>query len=217
MKIPKEVPLEIAALIGCAVLTGVGAAKNAAAVHPGARVLVIGVGGVGLNAVIGACLRGASQVIACDTSNTRLEMARGFGATATINATTQDVVATVREMTAGAGVDYAFDVTGTGTGLTHAYATLKRGGTAVAVGMPHPDVESIDVNALDLVRSEKTIRGCYMGSAPAHVDIPILIDLYRTGKLPLDRLLSRKFPLAEVNEAFEAMMSGQVARAAVIP
>ncbi len=121
------------------------------------------------------------------------------------------------EMTADAGVDYAFDTTGTGSGLSTAYETLKRGGTAVAVGMPHPDVQGIDINPLELVRNEKTIRGCYMGSAPAHVDIPRLAGLYRAGRLPLNRLLSRKYPLAEVNEAYEAMMKGQVARAVIIP
>ncbi len=217
VRIPPDVPMEVAAVIGCAVLTGVGAMQNAVPVHAGNGVLVIGVGGVGLSAVMGARLVGASPIFAADTVDGRLQLAREFGADVTINATAEDTVQVVRDATHGEGVEYAFDVTGTGVALGQAFEAVRRGGSAVAIGMAHPDVKSLAISPLDMVRQQKTVKGSYMGSGPAYAEVPRLIELYRSGRLPLDRLLTRTYPLEQINEGFEAMIRGEVARAVIVP
>jgi NDMA-dependent alcohol dehydrogenase len=213
LKIPTDVPLAIAALAGCSVMTGVGAAVNSARVEPGSSVLVIGAGGVGLCTVMGAQLCGAAQVIAADVNPTKLELARGFGATEVVDASTEDVVRAARELTGG-GVDYAFEAIGRPETLTQAVRALKPGGVAVAIGLA-PASARAEISPFDLVLQEKTIKGSMYGSTRPHADFPRLFDLYRRGRLPLDRLLSREYPLEQINEAYQAMLTGEVARSVV--
>ena len=209
-----DIPMEIAALVGCSVMTGVGAVINTAKVEPGSSVLIIGAGGVGLNAVMGAQLAGAGKIIVADLVDLKLEFALQFGATDTINAGEQDVVEATRKLTGGEGVDYAFEVIGLGPTMLQAYQSLRRGGTSVIVGVARPEV-TIDVSALDLFIQEKTLKGSFYGSARPHLDMPRLLELYRAGRLPLDRLISRRYPLDQINEAYAAMMAGEVARSVI--
>jgi Zn-dependent alcohol dehydrogenase len=212
----KDVPLDIVALVGCSVMTGVGAVINTAKVEPGASVLVIGAGGVGLSAVMGAALAGASPVIVADLMDSKLEMAMDFGATHTVNSGREDMIARVKELAGGEGVDYAFEAIGLGKTMSAAVQAIRRGGTAVAVGIA-PTGQVVEANAQDLVFNEKTIKGSFYGSTRPAADMPRLLELYKAGRLPLDRLLSRRYPLEEINEAYEAMLSGLVARSVVVP
>jgi Zn-dependent alcohol dehydrogenase len=214
LKIPDDVPLPVAAVAGCAVMTGVGAVVNTARVEAGSTVLVIGAGGVGLCAVMGAVLAGAARVVAADLSPTKLELATQFGATDVVNASREDVPAAVRELTGG-GVDYAFEVIGLPETVTQAVRALKTGGTAVAIGVA-PVGAAAQVNLLELVLQEKTLKGSIYGSTRPQADFPRLFDLYRRGRLPLDRLLTREWPLAQVNEAYDALLAGTVARSVLV-
>jgi S-(hydroxymethyl)glutathione dehydrogenase / alcohol dehydrogenase len=214
--IRKDVPLDIAALVGCSVMTGVGAVVNTARLEPGSTALVIGAGGVGLSIIMGAHLAGASRVIVADLMASKLEMARDFGATDTIDASKQDTPEAAKALTDGEGVDYAFEAIGLGRTMLQAFQSLRRGGTAVAVGVARPD-DTINVSAFDLLFQEKTLKGSFYGSTRPHNDMPRLLELYRAGRLPLDRLLSRRYPLSEINEAYDAMINGEVARSVVVP
>ena len=213
--IRKDVPLEIAALVGCSVMTGVGAVVNTAKVEPGSNCLVIGAGGVGLNVVLGLKLAGANKIIVADLIDHKLELAQDFGATDTINARRQDVVAVAKELTSGEGVDYSFEVIGHSGALKQCFDSVRRGGTAVAVGVAPSDAE-VSVSQFDLVLQEKSLLGSMYGSNRAHHDMPRLLDLYMSGKLDLDKLVSRRYPLAEINEAYQAMMNGEVARSVIV-
>ncbi len=215
LKIPHDVPLPIAALAGCSVMTGVGAVINTARVEPGSSVLVIGAGGVGLSVVMGAVLAGAGQIIAADLAEPKLELARSFGATHVVNAASEDVVKTVRGLT-GEGVDYSFEVIGNVETMAQAVRALRRAGVATLVGIAQVGA-TFSVNALDLVLQEKSIRGSIYGSTRPAADFPRLFELYKSGRLPLDRLLTRRYPLEEINEAYQAMLGGEVARSVVIP
>jgi Zn-dependent alcohol dehydrogenase len=215
LKIADDVPLPIAALAGCSVMTGVGAVINTAKVAPGSSVLVIGAGGVGLCAIMGAVLAGAARIIAADKAPAKLELARSFGATDEIDASAEDVVAAARELSGG-GVDYAFEVIGLADTVAQAVRALRAGGTAVAIGIA-PRTVVAPIGLTDLVTQEKTLRGSIYGSTRPVVDFPRLFDLYRRGRLPLDRLLTQEWPLEQVNEAYDAMLAGTVARSVVIP
>lgn len=214
--IPKDVSLEVAALVGCAVMTGVGAVMNTARVSPGAAVLVIGAGGVGLNCVMGAALVGAEPIIVADVVDSKLETAMDFGATHTVNAKTHDLVDGVRELTSGEGVDYSFEAIGNPRAMTQAFQSLRRGGVATAVGIA-PIGSEMAVNAGELVYMEKTLKGSYYGSTRPQTDMPRLLQLYKAGRLPIDRLISRRYPLDQVNEAYDALLAGEVARSVLIP
>lgn len=215
LKIPGTVPSEIAALLGCAVMTGVGAVVNTAAVRPGSSVLVIGAGGVGQCVVMGARLAGAGRIVVADIAQTKLDLAKTLGATHVVNSSTEDVVKAVRALTDG-GVDYAFEAIGRPDTLGHAVRALRTGGTAVAVGLGRGDAR-VEVGINDLVFQEKTLKGSLYGSSRPAADVPRLIELYESGQLPLDRLLSRRYPLEQINEAYAAMLGGEVARSVVIP
>ncbi len=215
LKIPDDVPMAIAALAGCSVMTGVGAVVNTARVEPGSTVLVIGAGGVGLSVVMGAVLAGAAMIVAADLADSKLELARSFGATHVVNAGSEDVVKAVRGLT-GEGVDYSFEVIGNVETMGQAVRAIRRAGVATMVGVAKVGA-AFSVNALDLVLAEKSIRGSIYGSTRPAADFPRLFDLYKTGRLPLDRLLTRRYPLEQINEAYEAMLSGEVARSVVIP
>jgi S-(hydroxymethyl)glutathione dehydrogenase / alcohol dehydrogenase len=216
VKIPDEVPLKSAALIGCGVLTGVGAALNTADLHQGDSVVVIGCGGVGLNVIQGARIAGASTIIAVDMFDSKLEMAKEFGATDTINAGDGDPVAKVFEITGGRGADASFEVIGLGPTIEQAINMARNGGEVILVGVPRMDV-MLNLNAaFTFLYTAKTIKGCWYGSSNVNEDVPKLIELYQKGDLKLDELISREISVDDVNEAFEAMGSGEVARSVIV-
>jgi S-(hydroxymethyl)glutathione dehydrogenase/alcohol dehydrogenase len=210
IKIREDMPLDKACLLGCGVMTGIGAAMNTAKVAPGSSVLVIGCGGVGLNVIQGAALCGARMIIAADILDNKLGFARNFGATHTINSKQQDLVATVKELTRGVGVDYSFEVIAAVPTIRLAFESLAVNGLCTVVGAAPPGAEvSIPV---DLLFWERAIRGCFMGSGRPPIDIPRLVELYMTKKIKLDELVSQTLPLEGINQAFDDMQSGKVAR-----
>jgi S-(hydroxymethyl)glutathione dehydrogenase/alcohol dehydrogenase len=214
VRIREDAPLDVASLVACGVATGTGAVWNTAEVQPGANVVVIGTGGVGLNAVQAARLAGAARVIAVDLLDQKLEFAREFGATHLINASREDVVATVQRLTGGWGADYAFEVIGAGATIRQAFEAVHKGGTAVVVGVAREDDE-VTLPAPALMRTGKRLLGCNYGSTRPNVDFPKIIDLFMEGRLKLRELISRRFALAEINEAFRALHAGEVARGIV--
>jgi S-(hydroxymethyl)glutathione dehydrogenase/alcohol dehydrogenase len=197
--------------VGCGVTTGVGAVINTAGVEPGATVAVFGCGGVGLNCIQGATIAGASQIIAVDMLDNKLEMAKGFGATDTVNASREDPVERIRELTGGPGVHYAFEAIGLVEApfLQSILCTRKRGVTVWVGHAPLNTPVSIDARTL---MQEKTVIGSLYGSARPHIEFPRLLNLYREGRLKLDELITKSFPLSGVNEAFGALGRGEVAR-----
>ncbi len=215
VKIPDDFPLDKAALLGCGVITGVGAVFNAAKLKPGSTVAVIGTGGVGINVVQGAAIAGAEKIIAVDVLANKLEFARKFGATHTINAKETKPVEAIRALTGGRGVDYAFEVIGQPATIRQAYDSLCKKGMAVVIGVA-PNTMEVSVPIMTLVFEERTLTGSIYGSARPHVDIPMLIDLYRAGKLKLDELLTGRYPFAKINEAYEALEQGKELRSVVI-
>ena len=213
VKIRKDMPLDRAALIGCSVTTGLGAVFRTAAVPATATVAVIGCGGVGLNVVQGAKLAGASRVIAVDMNETKLALAREFGATDVVNASTGDAVSQVAALTGG-GVEYSFEAIGLKQTAEQAWQILAPGGTATVVGMI-PVGQSVELNGFDFL-SEKKIQGSNMGSNRFRFDMPRYVDLYMDGKLMLDELVSARIKLDEVNDGFEAMKTGEIARSVIV-
>jgi S-(hydroxymethyl)glutathione dehydrogenase / alcohol dehydrogenase len=215
VKIPNDIDMKVAALIGCGVLTGVGAAMNTADINPGDTVAVVGCGGVGLNVIQGARIKGAAEIIAVDMNETKLQLAKEFGATATVNASQTDAVSAVMGMTEQRGVDVSFEVIGLQQTIDQTITMARRGGQAILVGVPRMDVMLTLPAFLGVVVAGKTIKGCWYGSSNVQRDVPALIDLYKKGELKLDELISRTIPLAEVNDAFAAMQTGEVARTVI--
>ena len=214
LKIPDDLPLERAALLGCAVITGVGAVTHGAAVKPGGTVAVFGTGGVGVNVVQGAALSGAEQIIAVDLIPSRLEEAKRFGATHAVNASEGDPVEQIRDLTGGRGVDYSFEVIGLPVTMRQAYDCLAKRGVAMMVGIS-PSTAEITIPSMSLVFEERVVTGSLYGSAAPKIDIPRLIDLYRAGKLMLDELLTRTYPIEEINQAYADLESGATLRSVV--
>lgn len=213
VKIREDMPLDLAALLGCAVITGTGAVFRAAAVRGGSTVAVIGCGGVGLAAVNGAAIAGASRVVAVDTSAEKLELSRRFGATDVVLAGEGDVVAQVQQLSGG-GVDYSFECIGLPATVEQAFRMLAVGGTATVLGLFPPGVRiAVDGNQFFL---EKQLKGSALGSARIREDIPRLVDLYLQGRLNLKDLVSQRIRLDEINEGFEAMKAGRVARSVIV-
>jgi len=211
--IRKDMPLDRAALIGCGVMTGVGAVFHTAEVRPGETVAVIGCGGVGLAAINGAAIAGAGRIIAIDMSPAKDNMARHFGATDFICAATDDPVRTVLEMTKG-GVHHSFEAVGLKKTTEQAFGMLRRGGAANIIGMI-PVGQTIEIPGHAFL-GEKKLRGSAMGSNHFPVDMPRLVDMYLAGKLKLDDMISRRIKLEEVNDAFEEMKTGQIARSVIV-
>ncbi len=211
--IRKDMPLDRAALIGCAVTTGIGAVTHTAGVRPGETIAVIGCGGVGLAAINGALIAGAGRIIAIDRQPAKLEMAKLFGATDVIDASDGDVAKRVRELTGG-GVHQAFECIGLKATAEDAFKMLRRGGAATVIGMIPPGVK-IELSGMDFL-GEKKIQGSYMGSNRFPVDMPRYVDFYMQGRLKLDEMVSARVPLERVNDAFEEMKRGQVARSVVV-
>ncbi|KQN25237.1 alcohol dehydrogenase [Sphingomonas sp. Leaf33] len=209
VKIDRDLPLHEAALFGCAVLTGVGAVVNTAEVRAGQSVAVIGLGGVGLAAVLGALAAGAAQVIAVDLDADKLALAQRLGATATVQAG-PDAVAEVRALTGG-GCDIVLEMAGAFRALESAVAMTARGGTTVTAGLPPPDAV-LPVNIVSLVAEERTLKGSYIGTCVPTRDIPRFIALYRAGRLPVDRLVSGYLTLEEINAGFDALDAGKAVR-----
>jgi NDMA-dependent alcohol dehydrogenase len=215
VKIDTDVPFTRAALIGCGVLTGFGAAANTADVKPGDTVAVIGCGGVGLNVIQGAKFKGAERIIAVDQFDSKLKLAEAFGATDLVNAKDTEAVAAVKELTGGRGVDVSFEVIGLKATVEQAFAMARRGGQAIIVGVPKMEQMMEIPIAMELLVNEKQVRGSWYGSSNVKRDVPQLIDLYKNGTLKLDELVSRTIGLADINEAFTAMEAGEVARSVV--
>jgi S-(hydroxymethyl)glutathione dehydrogenase / alcohol dehydrogenase len=210
VKINKEIPLDRAALVGCGVMTGVGAVFNAAKVEPGSTVAVIGCGGIGLSAVNGAAIAGAERIIAIDTNSSKLEKAKEMGATHTINASNVDPVAAVKDMTEGKGVPYSFEAIGLKVTAEQSFAMLRPGGVATIIGMV-PFGTKIELHGADFLRDRK-IQGTSMGGNRFRVDMPRLLELWRQGRLKLDTLLSGQVKLNEINEGFAMLKSGAPVR-----
>jgi alcohol dehydrogenase len=214
VRIGPELPLVDAALFGCAVLTGVGAVVNTARVPVGASVAVIGLGGVGLSSLLGAIAAGAREVIAIDLSDDKLAFASELGATSTFNARDPECVAQIRSATNG-GVEYAFELAGSVPALDLAYTITRRGGTTVTAGLPAPDAR-LGLPPVSLVAEERTLKGSYIGTAVPSRDIPRYIELYRRGRLPVDRLLTGTLALDDINVAFDRLRSGRAVRQVIV-
>jgi S-(hydroxymethyl)glutathione dehydrogenase/alcohol dehydrogenase len=212
VKIAEDVPFDIASLIGCGVMTGVGAVVNAAKVEPGTTVCVIGCGGVGASVIQGAKVAGAAVITAVDLVDSKLESAKRFGATHAV--TPDDLPQLVQELTGGDGFDYAFEVIGRSTTMRQAFDVTRRGGTTTIVGVGKPD-DMVQFSAGELFFAEKTLRGSYYGSADTRRDYHRLLALWRAGRLDLDSMISRRVKLDEVNEAFDAMQAGEVIRSVI--
>ena len=215
VNVSPELPLDCASLLACGVITGLGSVANTAQVETGSLVTVIGTGGVGLNAIQGAVLSGASKIIAVDVLDNKLEAARGFGATYTINARREDVVAAVLALTEGRGADYAFATVGSPAAIEQAVAMVRKGGTAVIVGMPSNEEVMFSVNAHNMTYGRK-IMGSPMGSTRLLVDVPRLVDLYREGRLKLDELISGRYPIEQINKALASMQRGEALRNVIV-
>jgi alcohol dehydrogenase len=215
VKIDKTLSFEEAALFGCAVVTGAGAVINTAKVQPGTATAIIGLGGVGLMSMLALKLSGARQVIAIDMLDDKLKLAGQLGATHTIKASAPDVVEQVKELSSG-GVDFAFEMAGSVKALELAYKITRRGGTTVTASLPHPS-HMMSLPATNLVAEERTLKGSYVGSCVPPRDIPRFISLYRQGLLPVDRLMSDRIGLDQINEGFDRLADGASVRQILVP
>src|SRR5262245_27903769 len=213
VKIDPKIPYDRAALVGCAVTTGVGAVFNTAKVAPGASVAVFGCGGVGLNVIQGARIAGAQRIIAVDVSEEKLAMARKFGATDVIKGT-EDPSKTLKKLTGG-GPDYAFECVGNGELAATAYRSIRRGGLAVVVGVAKPG-DSTSVRTMTLPFEEKTLTGSYFGSCVPRVDFPRMLGLYMAGRLKLEELITRRYSIGEAPQAFADLEAGKNARGVIV-
>jgi S-(hydroxymethyl)glutathione dehydrogenase / alcohol dehydrogenase len=209
--VPDDIPLTAAALIGCGVITGIGAVINTAQVEAGSSVVVIGLGGVGVNSVQGARLAGARHVIAVDLLDSKLETARTFGATHTINAAREDPVKTVRELTAGRGADYVFVTVGSAQAIAQSFDMIRKRGTAVMIGLV-PDDVVVPLPVTQVALTEQRVIGSYLGSTRLSIAVPQFIELYRQGRLKLDELVTAIYPLDQINEAVAVVNQGEAVR-----
>jgi alcohol dehydrogenase len=214
VKIDDRLPFDEAALFGCAVLTGVGSALNTAKVFPGARVAVVGLGGVGLNTLLGAGVAGASVNVAIDIHDDKLALAQKLGATHVVNARDPDAIDKVKALTDG-GVDFGFEMAGSVQAMELAYRVTRRGGTTVTAGLPHPDARWA-LQHVHLTAEERTVKGSYVGSCVPTRDLPRYVDLYRKGKLPVNQLMSDHLTLDQINEGFDRLASGHTVRQIVM-
>jgi len=215
VKIDAKIPLDRAALVGCAVTTGVGAVFNTARVEPGATVAVLGCGGVGLNVIQGAAIAGAERILAIDTMESKLEMAKKFGATDTLAIKPgEDATKEIKKRTGG-GPGYAFECVGSGALAELAYKAIRRGGKAVIVGVARP-TDAASIRPMGMVFEEKSIQGSYFGSCVPRIDFPRMLHLYMAGKLKLDELITRRYKIDEAPQAFADLESGRNARGVIV-
>lgn len=213
VKVDKDIPFDKVAVFGCAVITGVGAVINTAQVKPGSKVAVVGLGGIGLNTLLGAQLSGANEIIAVDINPEKLEIADELGATSIYNSKDENVVDIIKEKTSG-GVDYAFETAGAVSAMEVAYQITKRGGETITTGLPHPD-HKFSFPQVTLAAEERTIKGSYVGSCVPARDLPRFISLYKRGKLPIDSLVTDTLNLEDINEGFDRLERGEVSRLVV--
>ncbi len=212
-KVPEDLPWAQAALIGCGVLTGAGAVLNTANVKQGETVVIIGAGGVGLNAISGAVVAGATRIIVTDIEDGKLERAKRFGATHVINSANTDPVAAVLELTDG-GAPHVFDFVGAAPTLKQAIGMVEQGGTMYIIGIGGPTA-SLEINALEFLVGRKNIRTVYMGHSDMKRDIPMYAELYRQGRFNLDELVSKEISLSQIDEGYESLKDGSIARVVV--
>jgi alcohol dehydrogenase len=210
VKIERELPFDLAAVFGCAVITGVGAVVNTAALPAGSSVAIVGLGGVGLAALLGAVAMNAETIVAVDLSDDKLAIAKQLGATHTVNAREPEAVAHIRSLTNG-GVAYAFEMAGSVQAMDLAYRVTRRGGTTVTAGLSNPQA-MFSIPHVGLVAEERTIKGSYLGSCDPARDIPRYIEWYRSGRLPVDRLLAERIGFDELNVAFDRLNAGTTLR-----
>jgi len=215
VKIPGDMPMDRAALLGCAVITGFGSVVNRARVRPLESVVVIGTGGVGLNAIQGAAFSGAYPVIAVDVLDSKLEAARHFGATHTVNSRKGDPVEAVKQLTSGEGAEYVFVTVGSAPPMRQGFDMLRRRGMIVLVGFTGA-AESLSFASAEFIHSEKVLTGCNMGDTRIQEDVPKLISLYKIGKLKLDELITARYPLEKINEAMALMQKGETLRNVIV-
>jgi S-(hydroxymethyl)glutathione dehydrogenase/alcohol dehydrogenase len=215
IKIDPKISLETAALVGCAVTTGVGAVFNTAKVEPGSTVAVFGCGGVGLNAIQGAAAAGAERVIAIDTNPAKLEMAKQFGATDTLVASKEEDLGKALKKMTGGGPDYAFECVGSGALAEIAYRSIRRGGKAVIVGVARPQ-EATSFKPMTMVFEEKTLQGSYYGSCVPRIDFPRMLQMSAAGKLKLKELITRRYSIDEAPQAFADLEAGKNARGVIV-
>ncbi len=210
VKIAADIGFETAALFGCAVITGVGAVLNTANVPVGSSVAVVGAGGVGLSCVLGAVLAGARRIIVVDLNRKKLEFAQELGATDVFDAGVDNAVTKIKEATGG-GVDFAFETAGAAPALALAYQITRRGGTTVTAGLPNPN-HQFSIPQISLTSEERTVKGSYMGSCVPQRDIPNYIGMFQRGRLPVERLVTHRIKLDEINEGFDLLASGDAGR-----
>ena len=213
VKVREDMPMDRAALIGCGVTTGIGAVIHTASVEPGSTVAVIGCGGIGLSAINGAALAGASRIIAVDMVASKLELARKFGATDLVDASDGEAIEKVRELTGG-GVHYSFEAIGLKATAEQAFRMLRPGGTATVIGMIPPG-QMVELHGVDFL-AEKKIQGSMMGSNRFRVDMPRFVAFYLQGKLHLDDMISNRIALTDINEGMAALETGEIARSVIM-
>jgi alcohol dehydrogenase len=213
VKVDPDLPLDEAALFGCAVLTGVGAVVNTGQVRAGSSVAVVGLGGVGLASVLGAVASGARHTVAVDLSDEKLALAKSLGATHTFNAADPDLVQKVKDATKG-GVDYSIEMAGSVRAFETAYRITRRGGTTITAGLPPPNA-TWAMPSTNLVAEERTIKGSYIGTCVPSRDLPRYIDLYKQGRLPVNRLMSGRMKLEQINQGFDLLHEGKAVRQVV--
>jgi len=214
--IGRDIPLDVAAVAGCAGTTGAGAVFHRSRPERGESIAIFGCGGVGMCAVAAAASAGAEPVIAVDIGRDRLELAREFGATAVVDASREDPVAAIRTLTGGRGADHSVEAIGNPAVMRSAIEAARPGGTVVLVGL-EPQSEPIVLPPGGFTRSDKTIRSAYYGGCDPALEIPRLLDLHRRGRFPIDRLVTRRRPLSEINEAFDEMLAGRALRTVLRP
>jgi alcohol dehydrogenase len=214
VRVDAALPLDIAALFGCAVLTGMGAVVNAARVTAGSTVAVVGLGGVGLSALLGALAAGASRVVAVDLIDQKLALARQLGASDAFNASKPNFIEEIRAATGG-GLDYVVETAGAADAMATAYKITRRGGTTVTIGLPPPDA-TLAVPLVNMVAEERTVKGSYIGSCVPVRDLPRYISLYRQGRLPVDRLMTDRIKLDDINAGFERLRRGEAVRQVIV-
>jgi len=213
--IPDSIPVASASLLGCGVITGFGAVANTAQIEAGSDVVVIGCGGVGLNAVQGAAIAGAGQVIALDVADDKLVAAREFGATAAVHAAADDVASQVMALTSGAGADYVFVTVGAKPAIEQAFSLVAPGGAVVLVGMTATGV-MVEFDATAVAGNSQRVLGSKMGNSRLPIDIPLLVALYEDGRLKLDELVTKTYPIEEINEAIDSVKRGEARRNVVV-
>jgi alcohol dehydrogenase len=214
VKIDQEIPFDIAALFGCAIMTGVGAVVNTAQLKFGESILIVGLGGVGLSAILGAKAAGASNIIAADLNPQKRAIGKQLGAHYTIDSSKKNALQFLKDLTGG-GVDVALEFAGVISALEFAFHATKRGGTTVTGALPHPDAK-LEISPVTLVGQEKTLKGSYLGSCIPSRDIPAYIELYKTGRLDVEKLISHRIKLEDINDGFERLAQGDALRQIIL-